>query len=355
MRTAGACVDSPPPPPRRMENMSPDSPAVSPWLSVLIPVYNVEHYLGACLDSVLAQGDTGIEIVLLDDASPDGSAEIAARYHDRHPATIKVITLSQNGGLAAARNALLHAARGRYLWFLDSDDEMCPGALRGLRRIVDAHAPDLVMCDFRLLRTSSRLHHRLRGEGHRASFHGPADTLSTDRNALVTGLLESRQLHAWSKIATAEVWRAVSFPAGRYFEDMAVIPQLVANVRTWYYVPATWVGYRQRGDSILANMTSRKSNDMLLSLQDLHGGLHAQPVGLSPRALMAVDYFCLRTFASLARKSKSDDVELDRDCRTTLRRVFPQGVRAVLGAYTKRGWWLRAVRAQRSLKARGWV
>lgn len=332
-----------------------DPPAMSPWLSVLVPVYNVERYLGACLDSVLAQDHAGIEIVLLNDASPDRSAEIADRYREQHPQTIRVLTQPCNRGLGVARNALLDAARGRYLWFLDSDDEMAPGALRSLRALVDAQRPDLVMCDFRLLRESMRLRHRLRGEHHRAAFAGPSASLSTDRDRLVTGLLEGRQLHAWSKIGTAEAWRPVRFPEARYFEDMAVIPQLVGNVRTWYHAPMPWVGYRQRGDSIMANMTPRKSRDVLRSLQDLHAGLHAQPPALSPGASLAVDYFCLRTFASLARKVDPDDVELERDCKAALQRIFPQGVRTLLGEYVKRGWWLRALRAQHSLRARGWA
>ena len=326
-----------------------------PWLSVLVPVYNVEAYLGACLQSVLAQAGDDIEVVLLDDASPDGSKQVATKWLERHPTVVRIVSLQRNGGLASARNALLAEATGRYIWFLDADDVMLPGAVDALRTLVQRHAPDLVLCDFRVLRESGRPYDPLRGGWRRASFAGRHDVLSSDRNALVAGLLEERQLHAWSKIATAEAWREVRFPDGRYFEDMAVVPQLVANIRTWYYTRQPWVGYRQRGGSILADMTSRKAGDMLLAVQALHAGLLCLPGDLSARARSALDYFCLRTFATLARKAPQSDDTLARDCRVALQRMFPEGVASLLGDARRRGWWLRARRASQALRARGWV
>ncbi len=335
--------------------MQDENTAATPWLSLLVPVYGVERYLQACIESVLSQAVDGIEILLLNDASPDRSGEIAAELQARHPGTIRVIAHERNRGLSAVRNSLLAAARGRYLWFLDSDDELLPGAIAGLRAIVDADAPDLVLCDFRLLREHFGLRHRLRGELHRPAFAGPGGVLGKDRDALVTGLMEGRQLHVWSKIATAEIWQRVKFPEGRLFEDMAVVPQLVAGTRTWRHVRQPWVGYRQRGDSVMATMTPKKTRDVLASLRDLHDGLIALPGGLSIDARHALDYFCLRTFASLARKVPRDDAALADDCRDTMHAVFPQGVDALLAEYRRRGWWFRALRAQRSLARRGWL
>ena len=329
--------------------------AEMPWLSVLVPVYGVERYLEACVASVLAQGVDGIEVVLLDDASPDRSGQIAAQLQVRHPGVVRAHAHQRNRGLSAARNSLLAAARGRYVWFLDSDDELLPGAIAGLRAVVESDAPDLVLCDFRVLHERRGWRHRLLGEPRRRSHPGGIARPSVDRDALVRGLLQSRQLHAWSKIATRGAWQRAPFPEGRYFEDMAVIPRLVAASATWRHVPRPWVGYRQRGDSILANMTPRKARDQLASLRDLHDGLVALAGGLGVQARAALDYFCLRTFASLARSLPHDDAALDGECRAALAALFPEGVTRALEDCRRHGWWLRARRMRRSLARRGWL
>ena len=91
-----------------------------PKVSVIIPVYNVEKYLGECLDSVLRQTLEDIEIICVDDGSTDGSAKMLAEYAAKDP-RIRIITQA-NAGLSAARNAGMDAACGKYIYFLDSDD-----------------------------------------------------------------------------------------------------------------------------------------------------------------------------------------------------------------------------------------
>ena len=332
--------------------MSPS--ANPPWLSVLVPVYNVEPYIRDCLESVLAQADAGVEILVLDDASPDASMQVVRRVQDAHPGRVRSFAHEGNRGLSAARNSLLEQARGRYVWFLDSDDVLRAGAIEGLRALVERDAPDLVLCDYALFGERSGLSQRLRRGWHRRSFDGATAGISHDRDVLLTALLETRQLHTWSKIATLSAWRAARFPEGRYFEDIAVIPQLAGAVRSWTHAARPWVGYRQRGDSILARMTPAKSRDLLQSLREFHAGLLALPGGISARTRLALEYFCLRTFASLARKLPEDEA-LVRDCRDAIAAVFPQGMPAVLAEYRARGWWLRAWRAERSLARRGWL
>ena len=335
--------------------MQHDGGTAQPWLSVLVPVYGVERYLEACVESVRAQADSGVEILLLDDASPDRSGQIAAALQQRHPDTIRLLAHPRNRGLSAARNSLLDAARGRYVWFLDSDDELLPGAIDELREIVEADAPDLVLCDFRVLRERRRWRPRLHGEAHRRSYPGGRPKLSFDRDMLVEGMLQSRQLHAWSKIATREAWRQAPFPEGRFFEDIAVIPRLVGATRRWCHAPRPWVGYRQREDSILATMSPRKVHDQLVSMRELRGGLSRIPGGLDADASAAVDYFCMRAFASLARNLPREDAWLDGECRDAIAAIFPAGIARAVADCRRRGWQLRAWRARRSLARKNWL
>ena len=98
-----------------------------PKVSVVIPVYNVEKYLGECLDSVLRQTLKDLEIICVDDGSTDGSAAILRKYAEADP-RIRLISQA-NAGLSAARNAGMDAATGKYIYFLDSDDYISGDAM----------------------------------------------------------------------------------------------------------------------------------------------------------------------------------------------------------------------------------
>ena len=104
------------------------------FLSVILPAYNGETYLGACLDSLLAQDLSGgeYEIICVNDGSRDSSGDIVRRYAREH-ANIRLID-RENGGVAAARNTGLAAARGDYIWFVDADDLVAPNCLGRLCR-----------------------------------------------------------------------------------------------------------------------------------------------------------------------------------------------------------------------------
>ena len=112
-------------------------------LSVVIPIYNVERWLPACLDSVLDPACEDYEILAVNDGSTDRSGEIAADYAARRPDRIRVIS-TPNGGLGHARNTGLEAARGDYLLFLDSDDRLAPGALREMTELLGKGGVDLL-------------------------------------------------------------------------------------------------------------------------------------------------------------------------------------------------------------------
>jgi len=120
-----------------------------PKVSVVIPVYNVEAYLSRCVDSVLSQTLADLQIILVDDGSPDGSPAICDDYAKKDP-RVRVIH-KPNGGLASARNAGMAVADGEYLFFLDSDDWLELDGLEGLVKIADEKQVDFVR--YRAIRT----------------------------------------------------------------------------------------------------------------------------------------------------------------------------------------------------------
>jgi glycosyltransferase involved in cell wall biosynthesis len=109
-----------------------------PTVSVIMPAYNVERYLGEAIESVLAQTYTDFELVIVDDGSTDNSRMIAERYRAEHPDRIVVVS-QQNRGLAGARNTALGVASGRVFALLDSDDGWAPTFLESQMRVLDAH------------------------------------------------------------------------------------------------------------------------------------------------------------------------------------------------------------------------
>lgn len=134
-------------------SLSADQRAVpAAWLSILVPVYNVQDYLAECLESVVAQlqalpdAGAGVELLVLDDASTDGSRALMDTLDRRWPGRLHLMQHARNAGLSAARNTMIDAARGEYLWFLDSDDKLLPGALAGLRVSWRGSRPPMPCC-----------------------------------------------------------------------------------------------------------------------------------------------------------------------------------------------------------------
>lgn len=110
-------------------------------VSVVIPVYNTEKYVGECLDSLLAQTMPEWEAICVDDGSTDGSLSVEREYAAKD-SRVKVIELEQNAGQALARNVGLAAAQGDYVYFLDSDDMVAPEGLEELSRIAEENQLD---------------------------------------------------------------------------------------------------------------------------------------------------------------------------------------------------------------------
>lgn len=114
-----------------------------PRFSVIVPAYMVQAYLHECLESVLEQPFTDLELIAIDDCSPDGSGTIIDEFAAWDP-RVRAVHLTENVGLGRARNAGLERATGDYVIFLDSDDSLAPDALHAISdRLKNADGPDV--------------------------------------------------------------------------------------------------------------------------------------------------------------------------------------------------------------------
>jgi CDP-glycerol glycerophosphotransferase len=196
-------------------------------ISVIIPVYRVADYLPGCLDSVLADAHLDIEVIAVDDASPDGCGATLDKRAAADP-RLRVVHLDRNGGQGAARNLGLQMAAGEYVWFVDGDDRVADGALQAISRSLAAcggpgvgpraggSRPDVLLIDW-----MSRYPDGRTAPNHGASLlpavPGAGCTLE-DRPALIELTMTS-----WSKLFRRDFLRGlgVSFAAGIH-EDIVV-------------------------------------------------------------------------------------------------------------------------------------
>jgi CDP-glycerol glycerophosphotransferase len=118
-----------------------------PTISVVVPVYAVEEYLGACLDSILGQAPDGTEVIAVDDASPDGSGRMLDARAEADP-RLRVLHLAGNAGPGNARNVGLAQASGEYVWFVDADDLLADGALAAVAARLGQDRPDVLLIDY---------------------------------------------------------------------------------------------------------------------------------------------------------------------------------------------------------------
>ena len=189
-------------------------------LSVIVPIYKVEDTLDRCIESIVAQRCSGMEIILVDDGSPDRCPAMCDEWalRDRR---IRVIH-KKNGGLSDARNAGIDAAQGEFLTFVDSDDYLSPHTYQPLIGFLEAHE-ELDFVEFPVQE------HEGSGKQHLLTFE---ETVYTDIRHYWHQTEGWRHSYAWNKIYRRQLFQNIRFPKGKVFEDMHTLPLLLAQCRS---------------------------------------------------------------------------------------------------------------------------
>ena len=224
-----------------------------PLLSVVVPAYDVADYLPACLDSLLAQTWSPVEVVVVDDGSTDATGAVADAYAAAHPDRVRVLH-TENRGLGAARNAGVAIASGALLAFADSDDVVPPDAYevmhRQLRRGCDLVTGSIVRWfpdsgELEEPRWMRRLH--------------PRRLAVVDQHPEILG-----DVFAWNKLFTRSFWdgAGLSWPEGVRYEDQPTTTRAFLAARRFGVVPEVVYHWRIRTDG--SSITQQRS-----SLDDL--------------------------------------------------------------------------------------
>lgn len=218
-----------------------------PKLSVVVPVYKVEQYIHQCVNSILYQTFTDFEIILVDDGSPDKCGEICDEYAKKD-SRIKVIH-KENGGLSDARNFGIDVAKGDYITFVDSDDDIDKNMYQDMIYFLEKNKLDIICCDTFLIR------------GDRKKFRPryDSDKIFNKNEAIIEILNGNLDNAAWNKIYKRYLFENIRYPKGRIYEDVATTYKLVYLANKVGYLKKPYYHYYKRKGSIVASAFNSKS------------------------------------------------------------------------------------------------
>ncbi|MFR0352921.1 bifunctional glycosyltransferase/CDP-glycerol:glycerophosphate glycerophosphotransferase [Streptomyces sediminimaris] len=297
-----------------------------PRFSVIVPAYRVQAYLHACLDSVLSQSCPDLELIAVDDCSPDRSGAIIDEFAARDP-RVRPLHLPENRGLGGARNAGMEQASGDYLIFLDGDDTLTPHALRSIAdRLKETGDPDVLVYDYARSYWSGETVRNV--VSAQLTEQGPAPFRLEDRPGLLRLLMV-----AWNKACRREFVEreGLAFPPG-YYEDTPWTFPVLMTAESIATLDRVCVHYRQRRRGSILSTSSRKHFDIFQQYDRLFAFLDRRPELARWRPVLfrrMVDHFA-RLFSHRERLPRGVRAEFLRRARAHYRRYRVPGVRGPL-------------------------
>ena len=227
-------------------------------ISIVLPIYNVEKYIEKCMDSVLNQTYKNIEVILVDDGSPDRCPKICEEYAKKDN-RIKVVH-KENGGLSDARNAGIKVANGEYITFIDSDDYVDEDYVEFLYNNIEKTNADIAIGAHRVLYDSGKV---IEKATHENSVLKPKEVL--ERILYDDGI----DLSAWGKLYKISLFDDIKFPKGRLFEDSATTYMLVDKAKKIAVNSESKYNYIIRKDSISNASFSPQKMDLITSTREM--------------------------------------------------------------------------------------
>lgn len=228
-------------------------------ISVIVPVYNVEKYLRRCVDSLLKQTYTNIEIILIDDGSLDRCGCICDEYSEKNVG-VRVIH-KQNGGLSDARNTGINIAKGKYIYFLDSDDWIHEQCLERLYKLLILTDSDIAVCNYIKLNVEPAAAQVLQ-----ETFY---EFTNLEALKQMLGRLSDQMVISCGKLYKKFLFDQIRFPFGRIHEDEFITYKLILKARKVVYTTAQLLYYWQRNDSITNTTVNAKQRfDALDALEE---------------------------------------------------------------------------------------
>jgi len=212
-------------------------------VSVIVCIYKVEKYIKQCLDSIVNQTYSNLEIILIDDGSPDKCPHICDQYA-KEDSRIKVVH-QKNGGLSDAKNTGLAVASGDLIIFVDGDDFVSLDMFRLMVEKLEESQSDMVICD----------HYKVFPDYKISIRHKFNEGVLSRHEAISLVLADEIPSHSWNKLCKAELYKNVRFPVGQTYEDIHESYKLFVSSEKIYYLNECLYFYRmnERGISLSGN------------------------------------------------------------------------------------------------------
>lgn len=232
---------------------------MTPLISIIVPCYKVEKYLPKCIDSIIKQTYTNLEIFLVDDGSPDNCGKICDEYAQKDP-RIKVIHKT-NGGLSDARNVAIDKMTGEYVVFVDSDDYIAPTHIEGLYSMIQRYQAEISVNTF-------------------IAFHDGTTPLphpKSPKEYVYTGLEATEKMFyqemfdnsAWGKMYKSSLFNNIRYPKGLLYEDLPTTYKLMLKASKVAYNNNETYYYLLRADSIEGSKFTPEKLNSALKLMEL--------------------------------------------------------------------------------------
>lgn len=226
-------------------------------ISIIVPIYKVETYLEKCIVSILSQTLRDIEIILVDDGSPDNCGKICDSYASKDSRI--VVIHKKNGGLSSARNAGIDIAKGEYLMFVDSDDYVEPDFCE--------KAYHLVVYNNVLCASFGYYEH---WNDRTYELHTSKEKTIPAIDAIKSLIIKNDVIYnfAWNKIYHKSLFNSIRYPEGRYYEDQGTTYKLFDAAKLIYVDPSMLYHYNRRQESITQALGIEQTKNPII-LNDL--------------------------------------------------------------------------------------
>lgn len=232
-------------------------------VSVIVPVFNVEEYLPKCLESLVSQTLTDLEIIVINDGSTDDSQRVISGFAERYPQKIKAF-IKENGGLSAARNFGLKKATGEYIGFVDGDDYVNVEMFAELYRLAEKYQAEISVCNLQKVDARGNLIKRLPQIPNLPESVELADDFSP---------FADLSYFACNKLFKRFLFDDLRFNEGIHFEDIELVPRLLLKCSRIAHTNEFLYHYLERPNSISRNY-SAKGLDILTAVKTMEAAFH---------------------------------------------------------------------------------